>query len=98
MPLIKKLPILFLVVFTSFLFVFAAKKEPATREHATIISANKIVESNAVLFSELHLSDAGMNQTVFNSALEGLKKLDSAGIIKKDSILTIIDFSQPSDK
>src|SRR5678816_4502554 len=96
MPLMKKLPILFLVVLASFLFMFAAKKEPVARIHATVVSAGKFVETNAVLFSELHLSEAGMSQTVFNSALKRLKKLDSTGVIKKDSIITIIDFSQPS--
>jgi hypothetical protein len=98
MPFLKKMPILFLVVLSGFLFVFAAKKDPSARKRVTAVSANKFVETTAVLFSELHLSEAGMNQTVFNSALEGLKKLDSTGIIKKDSIITIIDFSQPSNK
>ena len=98
MPIIKKLPILFLVVLTSFLFIFAAKKEPVVKNQATLVSAGKFSETPAVLFSELHLSEAGMDQTVFSSALQGLKKLDSTGIIRKDSIITIIDFSQPSNK
>ena len=98
MPFLKKMPILFLVVLSGFLFVFAAKKDPAARKALTVVSANKFTETTAVLFSELHLSEAGMNQTVFNSALQGLKKLDSTGIITNDSIVTIIDFSQPSDK
>jgi hypothetical protein len=100
MPLIKKLPILFLAVLASFLFIFAAKKDTVAvaRQHATVISAGKFVETNTALFSELHLSEAGMSQTVFNSALQGLKKLDSTGVIKKDSIITIIDFSQPSNQ
>jgi len=98
MPIIKKLPILFLIVLTSFLFIFAAKKEPVTKNQATLVSAGKFSETPAVLFSELHLNEAGMDQTVFSSALQGLKKLDSTGIIKKDSIITIIDFSQPSNK
>ena len=99
MDVVKKPFILFLVVLASFLFVFAAKKNSTVNKHAAIISANKIVtESNAVLFSELHLDETGMNQTVFNSALQGLKKLDSAGIISRDSLITIIDFSQPSNK
>jgi len=98
MPIIKKLPILFLIVLTSFLFMFAAKKEPVAKNQATLVSAGKFSETPAVLFSELHLSEAGMDQTVFSSALQGLKKLDSTGIIRKDSIITIIDFSQPSNK
>jgi hypothetical protein len=60
------------------------------------VSANKF--TTAVLFSELHLNEAGMAQTVFNSALRGLEKLESTGVVTKDSIITIIDFSQPSDK
>ena len=98
MPIIKKLPILFLIVLTSFLFMFAAKKEPVAKNQATLVSAGKFSETPAVLFSELHLSEAGMDQTVFSSALQGLKKLDSTGIIRKDSIITIIHFSQPSNK
>jgi len=99
MPFLKKMPILFLVVLSSFLFVFAAKKNPSESKRP-VVSAGKSVttENNSVLFSELHLSEAGMSQTVFNSALQGLKKLDSTGIITNDSIVTIIDFSQPSNK
>ena len=41
MPFMKKMPILFLVVLSSLLFVFAAKKDPATRKRATVVSANK---------------------------------------------------------
>jgi L,D-transpeptidase catalytic domain len=98
MPILKKLPILFVVVLASFLFIFATKKEPVATNRAIVVSAEKFSETPAVLFSELHLSEAGMDQTVFSSALQGLKKLGSSGIIKKDSIITIIDFSQPSNK
>jgi len=98
MPFIKKMPILFLAILPVFLFVFAAKKDPATRTRVTAVSANKFTGTTAVLFSELHLNEAGMAQTVFTSALRGLEKLESTGVVTKDSIITIIDFSQPSDK
>jgi hypothetical protein len=99
MHLVKKPAILFAIVIASFLFIFAAKKEPSEGKRL-VVSAEKSVttENSTALFSDLHLSDAGMNQIVFNSALEGLKKLDSTGVIRKDSIITIIDFSQPSTK
>jgi len=99
MYVVKKPAVLFAIVLVSFLFVFAAKKNPSENKRL-VVSAEKRVttESNAALFSELHLSEAGMNQTVFNSALQGLKKLDSSGVISNDSVITIIDFSQPSDK
>ena len=99
MHLMKKPTVLFAVVLASFLFVFATKKDPSTVKRV-VVSAGKSVttENNAALFSDLHLSEAGMNQIVFNSALQGLKKLDSTGVIRKDSVITIIDFSQPSTK
>lgn len=99
MQLVKKPAVLLAIIVASFLFIFAAKKDP-TEVKRVVVSAEKKVttETNAALFSELHLTEAGMNQTVFNSALQGLKKLDSTGVISKDSIITIIDFSQPSDK
>jgi hypothetical protein len=99
MHVVKKPAILFAIILASFLFVFAAKKNPSESKRIVVSAEKKATtENNAALFSELHLSEAGMNQIVFNSALEGLKKLDSAGTIKKDSLITIIDFSQPSDK
>jgi hypothetical protein len=99
MPIVKKPAVLFAIILASFLFVFATKRNPSENKRP-VISAEKRVttETNAALFSELHLSEAGMNQAVFNSALQGLKKLDSTGVITNDSVITIIDFSQPSDK
>jgi len=106
MHLLKKPASLFAIVLASFLFIFAAKKDPSEGKRPVVSAGKRIVvsagksvtENNAALFSELHLSEAGMNQIVFNSALQGLKKLDSTGLIRKDSIITIIDFSQPSTK
>jgi len=99
MHLMKKPAILFAVIIASFLFIFAAKKDPSEGKRL-VVSAGKSVttDNSTALFSDLHLSEAGMNQIVFSSALEGLKKLDSTGVIRKDSIITIIDFSQPSTK
>jgi len=99
MPIVKKPAVLFAIVAASFLFIFAAKKDPSESKRLVVSAEKKVTtETNAALFSDLHLIEAGMTQTVFNSALQGLEKLDSAGVISKDSIITIIDFSQPSDK
>jgi len=99
MPIVKKPAVLFAIVAASFLFIFAAKKDPSESKRVVVSAEKKVTtETNAALFSDLHLIEAGMTQTVFNSALQGLEKLDSAGVISKDSIITIIDFSQPSDK
>ena len=101
MHLMKKLAILILAALASGLFIFAtARKSSATKKVITApaaISVDTKNTSNALsLFSELHLGEAGLNATVFNSAIEGLQKLDSKGVIRKDDIITIVDFSQPS--
>jgi hypothetical protein len=99
----KKPAILVLATLASALFIFAtAGKSSSTKKVITTSAATSVNTKNtsdaSTLFSELHLADAGLSPTVFNSALEGLEKLDSKGVIKKDDIITIVDFSQPSNK
>ena len=105
MHLMKKPAILLIAILASVLFVFAtAKKTSVTKKTETASAVNSVATTantskNAdALFSELHLGEAGLSQNVFNSALTGLEKLDAKGDIKKDDIITIIDFSQPSNK
>jgi hypothetical protein len=98
---LKKPSILVLTILVSFLFVFAtAKTSISNKKIATSlpVTNKNDVENNTVLFSELHLNEAGMNTSVFNSALQGLQKLAAEGAVKNDDIITIIDFSQPSNK
>jgi len=100
MHLLKKPVILLLTIFlVSFAFVFATTKDsPANKSIITSSSNKNNSDNNTALFSELRLSEAGMNQTVFNSALQGFQKLGMAGSLKRNDIITIIDFSQPSNK
>ena len=99
----KKPAILLLAVLASALFIFATtRKSSSTKKVVTASAVVSVTTTNtnsnnaSALFSELHLGDAGLSATVFNSALEGLQKLDSKGVISKDDIITIVDFSQPS--
>jgi hypothetical protein len=103
MQKMKKPTILALASLASVLFIFAtarkssAKKKVVTASAAVPVTTNN--RSNAqALFSQLHLDSAGLNQSVFNSAIQGLEKLDAKGVIRKDAIITIVDFSQPSTK
>lgn len=50
------------------------------------------------LYSELHLSELGLSNEVFQLALTGLNKLESTGQLKIPGIVTIVDFSQSSTK
>jgi len=98
----KKPAILLIAILASFIFIFATSnksftgKKISTASVATASTAK--ADNNSTLFSELHLNEAGLNQTVFTSALHGLQKLESKGVVKNENIITIVDFSQPSNK
>jgi hypothetical protein len=50
------------------------------------------------IFTALKLSEKGLSNEVFQLAIKGLRKLESAGKIRNSGILTIVDFSQSSKK
>ncbi|HEY1871479.1 MAG TPA: murein L,D-transpeptidase catalytic domain family protein, partial [Chitinophagaceae bacterium] len=56
------------------------------------------IANTSLLFNELHLGEAGMAPNVFNTAMQGLQKLYDKNAVKRNDIITIIDFSQPSNK
>ncbi len=102
MHLMKKPAIHVFAIIASVLSIFATTKKSSGRKkitkiHSTANTVDKNSENTSALFSELHLNEAGLSETVFNSALQGLQKLDSKGAITKDDIITIIDYSQPSN-
>lgn len=100
MHLMKKPLHILLVVPISFLFVFATpKKNSGDKKIASSVLniKSKLTDAYA-LFSELRLDEAGMSQNAFLAALHGLQKLDEEGTITRSDIITIIDFSQPSNK
>ena len=103
----KKPAILLTTILVSFLFIFATAKDSSPRKNivaaasftdstATTVSAEH--EKATALYNDLHLHEAGMEQEVFTSAIHGMEKLDAEGVVKKDDIITIIDFSQPSNQ
>lgn len=49
-------------------------------------------------YDSLHLSLSGLSQQAFDYAKKGFDKLMEEGRLLNDSIISIIDFSQPSDK
>ena len=105
MQQMKKPATLMLAALASVLFIFAtvhkssARKKVMTAPAAVPVVINTNNANNAsALFSQLHLDSAGLNPAVFSSAMEGLQKLDARGIVRKDDIITIVDFSQPSTK
>ncbi|PWT75255.1 MAG: hypothetical protein C5B59_09425 [Bacteroidetes bacterium] len=50
------------------------------------------------MYDSLNLLQVGLSRKVFNLALIGWQKLKIAGLIANENILSIVDFSQPSNK
>lgn len=50
------------------------------------------------LYQGMNLAAAGLSKNVFQLALKGYKKLKSISEISRDGILSIVDFSKPSNK
>lgn len=56
------------------------------------------VDENEEVYSFLHLADFGLSTEAFRFALRGFERLKKEGKLLNESVLTIIDFSQSSNK
>lgn len=56
------------------------------------------VDENEEVYSVLHLADFGLSTDAFRFALRGFERLRKEGKLLNESVLTIIDFSQSSNK
>lgn len=84
---------------------FSANLKPAQKplEAKTIAapasdSAARSEISNASLYESLNLSELGLSQTAFDYAMKGFEQLRSEHKLQNESILTIVDFSKPSNE
>jgi len=56
------------------------------------------IDENEKMYSALHLAGLGLSNEAFNFALRGFERLKKEGKLINESVLTIIDFSQSSNK
>lgn len=107
MLLKKYLRLLGLCVFSvAFISWTINKIESVSEENSNITnqpieiktSSSKAVSSIAYVYDSLSLDEKGLSHEAFNYAVEGFEKLEEEGALQNDSILTIIDFDQPSYK
>lgn len=56
------------------------------------------INENEMIYSALHLAGLGLSNEAFNFALQGFERLKKEGKLINESVLTIIDFSQSSNK
>ena len=62
------------------------------------ITAAPVVPSIKSVYDSLHLSLKGLSQQAFDFAKQGLQKLVEEGKLFNDSIISIVDFSLPSNQ
>lgn len=87
----------------SFSFAKIAKTDkaifhPVDSSRKTTTDSTTFIPAKKTIFDSLHLGLKGLSQQAFEYAEEGLNKLLREGILANDSIISIIDFSEPSSK
>lgn len=98
---VKKAPFFSVALAASLFFVFADAKDDTNSktDHPTAITqVERTTEASTpeALYNELELQSTGLKEDIFESALNGMKKLNATGSIKREDVITIIDFTQPS--
>ncbi len=92
------LPLLLAAVFVFARFVIIRSVEPSRLPEPVAV---KPLPADSViyrLYDSLDLSAEGLPREVFNKAVSGLRQLDSRGKLRNNHILSIADFSQPSNQ
>lgn len=109
-PILKKVQLFFSSFFIFLLhlpFVFAKSKPfesghvPATKISFTdtlLSKSSLLVNHTNSLYDSLKLSSLGLAQQVFDYAMKGYNYMKEAGKIENDHIISIIDFSKPSNQ
>ncbi len=90
--------------FISLSFLFGAIVMASPERNHKIISSyteKKIIsniESKLIIYETLQLNELGLSREAFDNALTGYNYLLAAGKILNENIISIIDFSLPSNK
>lgn len=102
------LPLLAIALFsTAFYPVFKASNQKATASVSRAVSGTALsaesAENNAValsakLYDSLNLSNLGLSVEALQYAYKGYLNLVERGVVKNAGVLTVCDFSQPSNK
>lgn len=76
-----------------------AINEPEVKKDIKISNASHSeVNTLELVYDSLELDDQGLSHDAFTYAMNGFRKLDEEGALQNDSVLTIIDFDQPSSQ
>jgi len=80
--------------------LLAAEMEYSEMEYEWLdpFSSSEPASFNTSLYEDLHLDESGLNREAFDYAQKGWEKLLEQGMVHKESIIAIADFSQPSNQ
>jgi hypothetical protein len=70
---------------------------PVVNNARIVVIASDEAENEAI-YTALNLADIGLSKTAFDLAIKGFKKLNAAGKLRNANLITIADYSQPSNK
>ena len=62
------------------------------------VGTNSFDPEMELIYDSLHLEKMGLKKEAFNYAYTGYKKLDEEGMLNKEGLITICDFSQSSKR
>ena len=69
-----------------------------TKTTSVASSSSIVAEAANNLYDSLQLDELGMTKQALVYAYKGFQKLEEKGVVQNPDVLTVIDFSQPSDK
>ena len=100
---LKKLSALSAVILAGFLIAGASNNNSRNNSAVVETVATTTSESNGnreamELYAEMNLDAVGLSAEAFTSAMKGFAKLSVQHVFENDDILTVVDFSQPSNK
>ena len=64
----------------------------------TLLTTERPVAAMEKAYDSLELEDLGLSHQAFDYAINGFQQLEQKGVLQNDSVLTIVDFDQPSYK
>lgn len=97
---VAKTALLSLLILVSLQLVaaFPANKEVVTTSDGTGNTSKADLAAYTSLYNNLHLGNLQLSREAFLFAVQGFHKLIAAGTLQNERILSIVDFSLPSDK
>ncbi|MCH5720612.1 murein L,D-transpeptidase catalytic domain family protein [Niabella hibiscisoli] len=73
-------------------------KPEVETDNKVLNEADNEASTLELVYDSLELDEQGLSHDAFTYAMNGFKKLDEEGVLQNDSVLTIIDFDQPSSQ